>query len=148
MRAGDRHSAVTRGTDASKSAMRSLCAWHQFGGPWGNASHWLTRPGDRHSVVTRGTDASKGAMRSSCAWHQFGGPWSNASHWLMQPGDRHSAAAGGQMLAKVRCVRHVPGTSLGAIKRGPRLPRSWCMGLSKVLKARKHTTACNTPRTE
>jgi hypothetical protein len=31
----------------------------------------------------------------------------------MQRGDRHSAVPGGRTLAKVRCVRHVPGTDLG-----------------------------------
>jgi hypothetical protein len=51
---------------------------------------------------------------SSCAWHQIWSPWGNASHWLMQPGDRHSAVPGGRMLAKVRCVRHVPGTTFRA----------------------------------
>jgi hypothetical protein len=91
---------VTWGADASKSAVRSSCAWHQFGSPWGNASQWLTRPGDRHLVVTRGTDASKSAMRSSCAWHQFGSRWSNASHWLMQTGDRHSVVTRGTDASK------------------------------------------------
>jgi hypothetical protein len=32
----------------------------------------------------------------------------------MQPGDRHSTVPGGQMLAKVSCLRHVPGTDFGA----------------------------------
>jgi len=32
----------------------------------------------------------------------------------MPPEDRHSAVPGGQMLAKERCVRHVPGTDFGA----------------------------------
>jgi hypothetical protein len=53
-------------------------------------------------------------MHWSCAWHQFGSPWGNASHYLMQTGDRHSAVPGGRMLAKVRCIGHVPGTNLGA----------------------------------
>jgi len=43
--------------------------------------------------------------------HRFCSPWGNASHYLMQPRDRHSAVPGGRMLAKVRSVRHVPGTN-------------------------------------
>jgi hypothetical protein len=68
---------------------------------------------DKHSTVPGGADASKRALRSSCAWHRFLSPWGNASHWLMQTGDRHSAVPGGRMLAKVSCLRHVPGTDFG-----------------------------------
>ena len=108
------------GTGASKSAMRSSCAWHQFGGLWGNASHCLMQTGDRHSAVTWGADASKSVVRSSCAWHRFGspwdnashgltrpgdghrfgGPWGNASHWLTRPGDRHSVVTRGTDASK------------------------------------------------
>ena len=47
--------------------------------------------------------------------HRFWSPWGNASHYLMQPRDRHSAVPGGRMLAKVRSVRHVPGTNFALI---------------------------------
>ena len=50
-------------TDASKSALRSSCAWHQFGRNWGNASHWLMQPGTGTGLCLGGTDASKSAVR-------------------------------------------------------------------------------------
>ena len=99
--------------------MRSSCAWHQFGRPWGNASHWLMQLGTGTGLCLGVTDASKSALRWSCAWHQFGSPCGNASHYLMQTGDRLSAVRRGRMLAKVRCGRHVPGTKLGGVGHVP-----------------------------
>ena len=56
---GERHSTVSGGADASKSELRSSCAWHQF---WSPSDHRVQRKGTARGATIRDSEDWKKAI--------------------------------------------------------------------------------------